>query len=111
MERLRRREDFEAVLAAPSPALMSPCFVVRTLPRLAGPARLGIIVSRRALARAVARNRAKRLVRETFRALGHKLPPADVVVLVRSACGRTSAAAARASLAALLGQLAREAQR
>jgi ribonuclease P protein component len=110
MEKLRRREEFEAVLAARSPALVSPCFVVRALVRQSGPARLGIIVSRKALARAVERNRVKRLVRETFRACGHELPPTDVVVLVRSACRRTSAASARASLATLLGQLARSLQ-
>lgn len=110
MEKLRRRGEFEAVLASPLPALVSPCFIVRALARPAGPARLGIIVSSKVLGRAVDRNRAKRMVRETFRAVHGALPPADVVVQVRSAWGRTRARAARGGLAAMLGQIMQERQ-
>jgi ribonuclease P protein component len=105
MEKLRRRHEFEAVLASPAPSLASRCFVVHMLMRTAGPARLGIIVSRKALGHAVDRNRAKRMVRETFRAVERRLPPADVVVRVRDDWGRTRAAEARGALAAMLAQI------
>jgi len=75
------------------------------------PPRLGVIVSSKVLGRAVDRNRAKRMVRETFRAVHGALPPADVVVQVRSAWGRTRASAARGGLAAMLGQIMQERQR
>lgn len=111
MEKLRRRDEFAAVLASPRQVLVSPCFIVRTLARAAGPPRLGIIVSRKALGHAVDRNRAKRVVRETFRAVDRALPPADVVVQVRSAWGRTRVAVAREGLAAIFGQIVEGRQR
>ena len=44
-------------------------------------ARLGIIVQRRFIATAVARNRAKRRLRESFRRHRDQLPALDIVVL------------------------------
>lgn len=44
-------------------------------------ARLGLIVGKRMLPRAVDRNRAKRVIRESFRQAG-ELPPMDIVVRV-----------------------------
>lgn len=44
-------------------------------------ARLGLIVAKRMLPRAVDRNRAKRVIRESFRQAG-SLPPMDIVVRV-----------------------------
>ena len=105
MEKLRRHGEFEAVLSSPLPALVSSCFVVRALARAAGPARLGVIVSKKIVARAVDRNRAKRMVRETFRVVGRDLPPTDVVVQVRSAWARTRGSIAREGLAAIFAQL------
>lgn len=46
------------------------------------PARLGIVVAKKQLAKAVDRNRAKRLLREAFRAVGDDLPAGWDVVLV-----------------------------
>lgn len=52
---------------------------------LQAPTRLGITVTRR-VGCAVVRNRAKRLVRETFRQLSEHLPEGvDMVVIVRKA--------------------------
>lgn len=107
MVKLRRRREFEAVLASPRKAIVSPLFVVRLLARPGGPARLGIVAGRKALARAVDRNRAKRLVREAFRSTRGELPAADVVVQVRGAMASAPRAQARGELAAIFGQIAR----
>ena len=55
--------------------------------------------------RAVDRNRAKRLVRETFRQTRGRLPGVDVVVQVRRCPPRTAGAAARAELGKLLSEI------
>ena len=107
MVKLRRRREFEAVLASPRKAIVSPLFVVRLLARPDRPARLGIVASRKALGRAVDRNRAKRLVREAFRTARHELPPADFVVQVRGALAHATRAVARQDLAELFHRIAR----
>ncbi len=65
-------------------------------------ARLGLVVGKRALARASERNRAKRVLREVFRRQRAALPPMDIVIQVT---GDASNEAYRASFAALLAQL------
>ena len=59
-----------------------------------GAPRLGVIVAKRVLRRAVDRNRAKRLIRETFRCAKASLPALDIVVQVRSDAPVAEAAAA-----------------
>lgn len=55
--------------------------------------------------RAVDRNRAKRLVRETFRQARSRLAGVDVVVQVRRCPPRAAGAAARAELGRLLTEI------
>lgn len=69
-------------------------------------ARIGIIASKRVAPRAVDRNRAKRLVREVFRAMQARLNGTDIVVQLRRWSPRGSVAAARTELARLLEELA-----
>lgn len=45
--------------------------------------RLGITVSKKNVRKAHDRNRVKRLIRESFRLNQHKLPHADIVVVVK----------------------------
>lgn len=68
-------------------------------------ARIGIIASKRVASRAVDRNRAKRLVREAFRKLRHRLGGIDVVVQLRRCPARGLDSAAAAEIAKLLEDL------
>lgn len=61
-------------------------------------ARLGLAVGRRKIARAVARNRFKRVVRESFRMHQDEIAGFDVVVLPKPAAARASRAELRASI-------------
>ncbi len=56
---------------------------LHSLPGDGGP-RLGVIAGRHAWPRAVDRNRFRRLVRETFRLLQHRLEPRDYIVRARN---------------------------
>lgn len=77
-------------------------FIVRAKPNGMISARLGMIAGRKAIPRAVDRNRCKRLVREVFRATEPMLAALDVVVLCRSAVAGREQAAGRQELAGLL---------
>ena len=65
-------------------------------------ARLGLVVSKRALRRSVDRNRAKRVIRETFRASRQDLPEMDIIVQVT---GPSSKDDLREALGKLLGEM------
>jgi len=56
---------------------------LHSIPCDSGP-RLGVIAGRQAWPRAVDRNRFRRLVRETFRVLQHRLQPRDYIVRARN---------------------------
>jgi ribonuclease P protein component len=56
---------------------------LHSMPSDSGP-RLGVIAGRHAWPRAVDRNRFRRLVRETFRLLQHRLQPRDYMVRARN---------------------------
>ncbi len=58
-------------------------FLLRSIPSTSGQARLGLAVSRKVSKRAVARNRIKRIVRESFRLQRVALPALDVLVIAR----------------------------
>jgi ribonuclease P protein component len=60
--------------------------------------RLGLAIATRTIGTAVARNRIKRLTRESFRLNQHSLPPVDVTVSAREAARRAAASVLRASL-------------
>lgn len=61
------------------------------------PARLGLAVSRKVDARAVGRNRIKRVLRDGFRKLRPQLRPGAYVVVARTQAAQTDATALRAA--------------
>jgi ribonuclease P protein component len=70
------------------------------------PGRLGYIIARKTLPRAVDRNRLRRLLRETVRTLRPALDAYDVIVRVKKVGNRTEIAAAAREAAALLAAVA-----
>ena len=60
--------------------------------------RLGFAIARKQVPTAVARNRLKRLFRESFRRNQHRLPPRDMVIMVRREILSKGTAQIRAAL-------------
>lgn len=77
--RLTCKADFDRVFADNQRA-RTDALLVLARPNVVGFARLGMVVPKRLLARAVDRNRVKRCVRESFRQVRAVLPACDFVV-------------------------------
>ena len=82
-------------------------FVARALRNTGESPRLGLIAGKKAASRAVDRNRAKRLVREIFRAQASAFGPFDVTVQLRSHLRSHNNESVRSELRGLLDSLAR----
>lgn len=74
------------------------CFTVLFCHNKREQPRLGLAIAKRRVRRATARNRLKRLVRESFRAAAPSLPPVDIVVLAGPAAVNADNATIFASL-------------
>ncbi|HTI96625.1 MAG TPA: ribonuclease P protein component [Rudaea sp.] len=72
-------------------------------------ARLGMAISRRVSKLAVARNRIRRQIRESFRLHRADLPACDIVVIARPSAVQQSNAQLRAELESLWSRLAEQA--
>jgi ribonuclease P protein component len=98
--RLRRKCDFDAAYAR-GRRFADGFFTVTASNNECGAPRLGMAVAVRAAGGAVARNRIRRLIRESFRLHQRELPPLDLVVGVRPRAAAESPRALRANLAVL----------
>lgn len=72
--------------------------------------RLGFIVAKKKVRRAVDRNRIKRCVRENFRKMKHELPAIDIVFLARHDVGRLDSASLHLACQEGFRRLARKAK-
>lgn len=103
---MRQRAEFESLLRSGA-RFTSRNFVVRAGPNGRPHARLGIIAGKKAAARAVDRNRAKRLIREAFRTVSADLASLDIAVQLRGDLRAELNRTARDELAKLLETLVR----
>lgn len=68
-------------------------------------ARLGVSIAKRQVRKAVARNRLRRLIRETFRLYQHQLKGLDVIVIMYNSAEKLSNAELRQELTKLWEKL------
>ena len=81
IERLAKRPEFEKVMDKGKKKRVGRLCIIFSLPNELGRKRLGIITSKK-IGNAVARNRAKRKIREIFRQIKHRIEPAlDIVII------------------------------
>ncbi len=103
--RLRRPAEFKRVYAQ-GRRLGNEFFTVKACPNGLAMARLGMSVAARDLKAAVARNRIRRLIRESFRAHLAGLPALDFVIGVRAAVLEAEQARVRQRLGQLWHKIA-----
>ncbi len=96
--RLLSRREFDRVFAR-AVRSVDDCFTVLARPNDGEGPRLGLAIARKHARAAVARNRVKRLVRESFRHHQDALGPLDIVVLGRQGIDARDNADLTASLA------------
>jgi ribonuclease P protein component len=104
---LRASAQFQAVFGGGS-RFSGPLFRLQVLPGAGEEAtvRLGMTVSKRVDKRAVARNRIRRQVRETFRTQRHLLPPGDYVFQAKPEAAQVDNPGLRQALLKLLARAA-----
>lgn len=96
--RLLSPADFKRVLDAPTLRATQPQFVLLAIDNGLETARIGFVLPKRRIRHAVARNRVKRIMRESFRRRQPALRGLDIVVMARDGLAALDAAALRAAI-------------
>jgi ribonuclease P protein component len=103
--RLRSKPQFDAVYAG-GKRIDDRFFGLRVKSNGLDHPRVGLAVAVKTAGSGVARNRTRRLIRESFRLAQHALPAVDVVVAAKNTTREAPAEALRASLATLWQRVA-----
>ena len=103
--RLRSKLQFDAIYAG-GKRIDDRFFGLRIKPNGLDHPWIGLAVAVKTAGSGVARNRARRLIRESFRLAQHELPAVDIVVAAKIPAREAPAATLRASLAALWQRVA-----
>ncbi len=96
--RLLSAADFKRVFDAPDQRSVDNMFTLLARKNELGYSRLGMAITKKRLKRAVDRNYAKRIIRETFRAQQDEIVGVDVVVINRNGVSGAEKKALRNSL-------------
>jgi len=103
--RLRSKLQFDAIYAG-GRRIDDKFFALRVKPNGLAHPRIGLAVAVKTAGNAVARNRLRRMVRESFRLAQFALPGVDIVVAAKFSAREAPAATLRASLATLWQRVA-----
>ena len=103
--RLRSKLQFDALYAS-GKRIDDRFFGLRIKPNGLGHPRVGLAVAVKTAGGGVARNRLRRLVRESFRLAQHELPAVDIVIAAKIPAREAPATTLRASLATLWQRVA-----
>jgi len=103
--RLTEPDDYSQVFKRCRYRLTDRCFTVLAISSQLDRPRLGLAISRKAARNAVARNRIKRVIRESFRHWQTRLDSLDIVVLGRAGVATQPNKALDAALEKLWTQL------
>jgi ribonuclease P protein component len=104
--RLRKTDEFSSVFALRR-TQRSRHFVIHHGPSDCAGARLGVVIAKRFVKRAHARNLLKRLAREAFRHLRGELKPVDIVLRLNARPDVMDRKALRGEIDGLIGRLRR----
>ncbi len=106
-QRVLKAAEFDAVYSRRQ-RVVDSIFSVNAAPNTLGHARLGLSIGNKAVGNSVARNRVKRVVRDSFRLHQHELPPVDIVIGARPGARGAAGPRMRESLAGLWKKIAHE---
>ncbi|KAA0873767.1 ribonuclease P protein component [Nitrincola tapanii] len=81
--RLLTGGDFKRVFDRATLKVSDPSLLILARQNTLGHPRIGFVISKKNIRRAVKRNRVRRIIRESFRLHQHELPSADLVILAR----------------------------
>ena len=105
--KLSESTDFQRVFEQ-NKALRDRYWLILYRPNQVNKARLGLVVSKKNVNKAVQRNRIKRLIRETFRHNKDELGSVDAIVLVQQGVSEKSNRELISAINTLWGKLASE---
>jgi ribonuclease P protein component len=103
--RVRRKVDFESAYKR-GRRFSDNLFTMTVRVNDVGGPRLGLAIAARTIGNAIARNRLRRIIRESFRHEQHRLPAADIIVGAKVGARNAPDPLRRQSLAALWKKIA-----